>query len=1190
MDSTVTTGAGKTGLTNASTGLIISTIRLNEASATVYTVAGSNVETIATLGTYAAPSANKCRFKEVDATNHPGIYELQFADARFTSTALVISISGVTGLAQADFELQCENIAVNVIQIGGTAQTARDIGASVLLSSGSGAGQLDFTSGVVKSNLVQILASVITGTAAQISAAFTKFFDKATPTGTINSLPDAVAGANGGLPTTNGTKVNQTVDLTAGQTIAATIAVGAIADDAITAAKIAADAIGSSEFAQAAADKVWASTASLNATLKTNLASAIWDELLSVARTALSIGAKIKDWVVGTIDTYTGNTKQTGDAYAIVNNGTYGNSNLKTVVDAGFTAGAKEATVAALNNLSAAQVKTQVDTALSDIDLDHISKVGTAPTPAIDSNIDKIMNKNGSQTFAKSTDSLEAIADAESSGLTAQQVRDAMKLAPSGGVPTSGSVDDHLDNIEAITDQLDFTEGGNVKASVEEVNVESIPILDANLVSINANSAKVTALSAAIDETINLMKSDVLRINGTTIPVGNFEDDYDGTGYNKVGSFEDGTVYVDNSGGFAGTTFPIGTAKKPSSNMADAIAIANNNKLYKLSVRSTGITLSVALTNMNVLGRGIHVNPLGIAANVSYCQFERIGIEYSSGSIGGVAFKFCRFQNNNISNLSGIVADSCHWAGGAGAQLIGFAAGSGSNNIFKNCFFNTSIFGLSVLDGVVFLSKCQGTIILGSLGATGNIVINGFTGKITIDSSCTAGTITIYGLDGELIDESAGATVVLKDIPGSKTYRVGTNNSDGDIQQDESTGDFNAAQLLNFDGLATIGADVVELQASIASVLADMALDATVAKEATLSAAASDIDTLLNGVTVGVIKADAQASIKTQAWNALNTLIAEYPVYDSAFAYLARIDDVLTKLNLLISGVSVDSISIDSLASIDSYLSAVHGAGAWDATVSSVTVNAITAGALSSIDAVLAPRLDGIKADTEDILNRLPITLTEAGNIKADVEEIKEIGDKAQSLSDAINTDSDRISAQVEGMNDDVLTAAALATDAVNEIQAGLATIGGTAIVEGKVDTVITNIAALNDISPAEVNTQVDLALADYDGPTKAEMDAGFAAGAKEVTVVAGFAAGAKNATVAKEVTVQATADNVTFLQKMSHNRMEFVFDTPDWYLVVYDDNSTDKIAKFKVEKFGGGAIDDLAGTGTPSIRGKNLI
>ena len=78
-----TTGAPLTGLGSASSGLIVSTICDNEASATPYTVAAGNVETITTLGTFAAPTSGKCRFKEVDATNHPGLYEFQVADARF---------------------------------------------------------------------------------------------------------------------------------------------------------------------------------------------------------------------------------------------------------------------------------------------------------------------------------------------------------------------------------------------------------------------------------------------------------------------------------------------------------------------------------------------------------------------------------------------------------------------------------------------------------------------------------------------------------------------------------------------------------------------------------------------------------------------------------------------------------------------------------------------------------------------------------------------------------------------------------------------------------------------------------------------------------------------------------------------------------------------------------------------------
>lgn len=54
-------------------------------------------------------------------------------------------------------------VDANAVKLGptgaGTAQTARDVGASVLLSSGTGTGQLDFTSGVVKGNVVQWLGT-----------------------------------------------------------------------------------------------------------------------------------------------------------------------------------------------------------------------------------------------------------------------------------------------------------------------------------------------------------------------------------------------------------------------------------------------------------------------------------------------------------------------------------------------------------------------------------------------------------------------------------------------------------------------------------------------------------------------------------------------------------------------------------------------------------------------------------------------------------------------------------------------------------------------------------------------------------------------------------------------------------------------------------------------------------------------
>lgn len=126
QDTESATGAGKTGLTEASSGLIISTIANNESSATTYTSAASNVETITTLGTYAAPTAGKVRFKQVDATNFPGVYEIQIADARFavaSSKSLLVSIQA-TGIAPVLAEIQLDQsdqlLSRNVSNVEGT--------------------------------------------------------------------------------------------------------------------------------------------------------------------------------------------------------------------------------------------------------------------------------------------------------------------------------------------------------------------------------------------------------------------------------------------------------------------------------------------------------------------------------------------------------------------------------------------------------------------------------------------------------------------------------------------------------------------------------------------------------------------------------------------------------------------------------------------------------------------------------------------------------------------------------------------------------------------------------------------------------------------------------------------------------------------------------------------------------------
>lgn len=155
-------------------------------------------------------------------------------------------------------------VDANVVSLGGTTQTGRDLGASVLVSSGTGTGQLNVTAGVVQASLVQILGTALTETAGQIAAAFKKWFDVAAPVGTVNSIPNATAGATGGLfiaGTNAATTVTTALTTTftgnvTGSVGSVTGAVGSVATGGITAASIAADAIGASELAADAVTEI----------------------------------------------------------------------------------------------------------------------------------------------------------------------------------------------------------------------------------------------------------------------------------------------------------------------------------------------------------------------------------------------------------------------------------------------------------------------------------------------------------------------------------------------------------------------------------------------------------------------------------------------------------------------------------------------------------------------------------------------------------------------------------------------------------------------------------------------------------------------------------------------------------------------------------------------------------------------
>lgn len=263
---------------------------------------------------------------EFDATNAPGYYWFTAAQAETNADCLMVTAKSSTAnikvlgapaviytrpttgwLAPATagrtLVVDAAGLAdANVVKIGptgsGTAQTARDIGTSVLLSSGTGTGQLDFTSGIVKANVTQLLGTawLTPGTAGtpdvnvKLWNALTTVALPVVPTVAGRTLDISAGGeagvdwANVGSPTTAVNLSGTTVNLT--NTV--TTYTGNTPQTGDNFARIGAAGVG----------------------------------LTAVGLTGTQTFNNTGTWtgnIVGTLSTlttYTGNTPQTGDSYA----------------------------------------------------------------------------------------------------------------------------------------------------------------------------------------------------------------------------------------------------------------------------------------------------------------------------------------------------------------------------------------------------------------------------------------------------------------------------------------------------------------------------------------------------------------------------------------------------------------------------------------------------------------------------------------------------------------------------------------------------------------------------------------------------------------------------------------------------------------------------------------------------------
>jgi len=131
---TDSSGNPVTGLTPGDANMRIGVAR--DSGGTVAVYGGANILGIATIGAYSDPgSSSQCRFGAVDATNFPGLYEIQFNQAFVVAgrSSYVVRVWDVTATPrwQQTWAAIPIYMPARVDHVRDTLQTARDLGAQL---------------------------------------------------------------------------------------------------------------------------------------------------------------------------------------------------------------------------------------------------------------------------------------------------------------------------------------------------------------------------------------------------------------------------------------------------------------------------------------------------------------------------------------------------------------------------------------------------------------------------------------------------------------------------------------------------------------------------------------------------------------------------------------------------------------------------------------------------------------------------------------------------------------------------------------------------------------------------------------------------------------------------------------------------------------------------------------------------
>jgi hypothetical protein len=705
---------------------------------------------------------------------------------------------------------------VNTTHLAGTSQTARDIGASVLLSSGTGTGQVTLTSGRVNADITHINTAAVSTSTAQLGVNVVNFGGSA---GTFASgRPEVNASHIGGSAISQSSGV-------------ANVNVAQISGDSTAA-----------DNAESFFDGTgYAGTNNVipTVTTTTNLTNKGDGSGFTAIPWNASWDAEVQSECADALTAYDPPT----------------NAELVSEINS------VQADIAALNNLSAAQVNAEVDTALADINLDHLVKnaVDTdwATTVHLNSVIGHIADNGTSATFDRTTDSLEAL----------QAEHDV----------TQGKVD-------AVDDFVD-TEVAAIKTVVDAIKL-STDNLPSDPADASVIAGLISGLDTKLDTIDNFVDTEVAAIKTVTDKV-------------DTALVLDGAVYQFTANALE--LAPTGGSAPTAADIADAV-------WEEGLTDHSGTAGSVA-------------EALAAAGSAGDPWATALPGAYSSGSAGKIigdnlnATISSRASQTSVDTIDGIVdailVDTAE-IGAAGAGLTALATQTSVNDIPTNAELATALDALPTAAENATATWAAGTRTLSAFGFTVDTNANATETAILADTNELQTDWANGGRLDLILDARASQTSV-DDLPTNAELATALGTADDDVLA--------AIAALNNLSQANIRTAIGLASANLDTQLADLPTNSELtaalasADDATLAAVAA-----LNNLSSAQVQTAATAALnaydpptRTEATsdaNSILTAIDALPTNAELATALGTADDAV------LAAISPVATKVDELHKI----------------------------------------------------------------------------------------------------------------------------------------------------------------------------------------------------------------------------------------------------------------------------------